>query len=308
MEKEFELAILGGGPAGVSAAVYAGRKKLKTALITESFGGQSVVSVEIKNWIGSPSISGYDLAKSFEKHVKEYEGEDLNIFMEKVESVKKEGELYLIKTSKEEEIKAKSIFIATGSDRRKLDVPGAMEFEHKGLTYCASCDGPFFTGKDVVVVGGGNAGFETAAQLLAYTKSVTLLHRSEEYKADAITVKKVLEHPNMTGITNVKIKEVVGDKFVTGIKYTDKNGKEQLLETQGIFVEIGLIPSTDFLKDLVDMDDYGRIKVDPKNQMTSDEMVFAAGDCTNSLFHQNNIASGDAVKALEGLYLKLRAK
>ena len=305
MEK-VELCIVGGGPAGTSAGVYAGRKKLKTAYVTDTFGGQSVVSPEIYNWIGTPVISGDGLAEAFKKHVKEYEGDDFMIFQNKAESIRKEDDGFVISLDNKKEIHAEALLIATGSTRRKLDVKGAEQFDQKGLTYCASCDGPLFSGQDVVVVGGGNAGFETAAQLLAYTKSVTLLHRSGEYRADKITVDKVLSHPNMTGILNVTTKEIKGDKFVDGIVY-EVDGKEVELPVTGVFVEIGLIPETHLVKDLVDTDKIGRVIVDPKTQKTSHPRIWAAGDCTDVLYHQNNISAGDAVKALENLYLALRA-
>ena len=162
---------------------------------------------------------------------------------------------------------------------------------------------------DVVVIGGGNAGFETAAQLLAYTKSVTLLHRSAKFNADEVTVEKVLAHKNMTGILNADITEVVGDKFVQGIKYKDvTTGEEKELAVNGVFVEIGMVPGTDFLGDLVTLDKYKKVVVDHKTQQTSQEGVWAAGDCTDSLYHQNNIAAGDAIKALEDIYLFLNTK
>lgn len=211
-----------------------------------------------------------------------------------------------VKLKSGETITAKALLITTGADRRRLTIPGADEFEHKGVTYCASCDGPLFAGKDVIVIGGGNAGFETAAQLLAYAKSVTLLHRSATYRADAITVKKVLEHPNMTGITDADITAIHGETFVTGITY-EKDGKEYKKEVEGVFVEIGLIPATASIGDLVEKDSIQRIMVDPKTQQTSDELAWAAGDCCDGMFHQNNIAAGDAIKALEHIYITLRA-
>ena len=307
MGKMTDCTIIGGGPAGTAAAVYAARKQLRTTLVTESFGGQSVVSADIKNWIGTPSISGTGLAKSFERHVREYEGEWLAIRKEKVTDVRRDGDALAVSLGGEK-ISSKAVLVATGSTRRTLDIPGAAEFEHKGLTYCASCDGPLFAGKDLVVIGGGNAGFETAAQLLAYAKSVTLLHRNESYgKADAITVKKVLSHENMTGITNANITKVVGDGMVQGITY-EKDGTEHELAVEGVFVEIGLIPSTGFVRDIVTLDEVGRIAVDHRTQQSSNPMIWAAGDCSDGLFHQNNIAAGDAVKALEHIYLTLHAR
>ncbi|MDE0243438.1 MAG: FAD-dependent oxidoreductase [Candidatus Kaiserbacteria bacterium] len=302
-----DLTIIGGGPAGTAAAVYAARKQLKTILITESFGGQSIVSPDIKNWIGTPSISGADLAKSFEQHVREYEGEWLTVQKVKVTDVSGDSPL-TVSLDDGSRIETKTLLVATGSTRRQLTVPGAAEFEHKGLTYCASCDGPLFAGKDLVVIGGGNAGFETAAQLLAYAKSVTLLHRSPTYdKADAITVKKVLSNEQMTGITSANITKVHGSVMVEGITY-EKDGVEHDLAVEGVFVEIGLIPSTGFVKNVVNLDTVGRITVDHQTQQSSHTNIWAAGDCSDGLFHQNNIAAGDAVKALEHIYISLHAR
>lgn len=305
---EFELVIVGGGPAGAAAAVYAARKKLKTLLITEEWGGQSVVSETIYNWIGTPEISGSELAQSFQKHVEYYEGEDLTIHTrDRVTQVEKQGEGFIVKTHEEKEFTTKTVLITAGSSRRKLPVPGADELEHKGLTYCATCDGPLFSGQDVVVVGGGNAGFESAAQLAQYCKSVTLLHRNEEFKADPITVQKVLARDNVEAITNASTTEVLGDKFVSGLKYIDKDGNEHQLDVTGIFVEIGQIPNTGMVEGIVDLDEAKRIKIDYQRQRTSVEGIWAAGDCTNVLYHQNNIAAGDAVRALEDIYNFLHA-
>lgn len=214
---------------------------------------------------------------------------------------------YRIRLSNDTTIGARAVLIASGGVRRRLAVPGADQFEHKGLTYCASCDGPLFAGQDVAVIGGGNAGFETAAQLLAYAKSVTLLQHRDTYAADPSTTTAVLAHPNMTGITGAELTEVLGEKFVTGLKYRLKsNNEEHTLAVTGIFVEIGLLPATEYAKGVVDMDQIGRIIVDPRTGRTSMAGVWAAGDCTNAAYHQNNIAAGDAVRALEDIYLYLR--
>lgn len=306
----YDLIIIGGGPAGVAAAVYAARKKLNTLLITYEWGGQSVVSEKIYNWIGTESISGAELADNFKKHAKVNSGSNLELKEgSKVVNISKKENNFIVKTDGGEELETKTILIAAGSGRRKLEAKGADRLEHKGLTYCASCDGPLFADMDVVVVGGGNAGFESAAQLLAYCKSVTLLHRSDTFRADEITVEKVLKNPKMKAIKDVDILEILGDKFVEGLIYKDRNtGEETKLAVSGVFVEIGQIPNTSFAKDIVALDEYGRIKIDPMTQKTQTPGIWAAGDCTDVLYHQNNIAAGDAVRALEDIYLAIHTK
>ncbi|MBX4215545.1 FAD-dependent oxidoreductase [Candidatus Parcubacteria bacterium] len=304
-----DLIIIGAGPAGTAAGVYASRKKLKTLLLAYELGGQSVVSPDIQNWIGTPSISGTDLAASFKKHL-DAAGKGTLTFKdgEKVTALKKEGDHFTISTEAGHSYETKTVFVASGSGRRKLDVPGAEKLEHKGITYCASCDGPLFDGQDVAVVGGGNAAFETAAQLLAYVKSVTLLNHSPGFKADPVTVEKVLAHPNMKAIDNSDVVEVKGDKFVSSLVYKNNStGETKEIPVTGVFVEIGQTPNTAFAKGFLDFDPYGRIKIDPRTQMTSVEGVWAAGDATDVLYHQNNIAAGDAVRAIEDLYLHLHA-
>lgn len=330
----YDLIIIGGGPAGTAAAVYASRKRLQTLFVTSEWGGQSVVSEQIYNWIGNTMISGKELAENLKKHVianaigtENLKGaEDLGSTLlvkegEKVTAIEKNGENFSVKTESGDlpaqagEFLTKTILIASGSGRRKLVAKNADRLEHKGLTYCASCDGPLFSGMDVAVIGGGNAGFETAAQLLAYCKSVTLLNRTDTLRADEITVEKVLKNPKMKVIKNVDILEIKGEKFVEGITYKDlktnepaRAGGEKELKVSGIFVEIGQIPNTDFAKNLVPLDQYGRIKIDAWSQKTEVPGIWAAGDCTNVLYHQNNIAAGDAVRALEDIYLALHTK
>lgn len=304
----YDLAIIGGGPAGVAAAIYASRKRLKTVLITGSFGGQSVVSSEIQNWLGTPAISGLELAANMKKHLLAYASGIVDVHEgEHVQTLKKDGKDFVIATEKNK-IKAKAALIATGSSRKKLDIPGAEKYENKGITYCASCDGPFFTDKDVVVIGGGNAAFESAAQLLAYCKSVTILNRSENFRADPVTLEKLKQDPKLKIITNAIPVEIKGNEFVTAIVYEDKNSKKRVeLPTDGVFVEIGHMPATEFARDLINLDKLGHVIVDPRTQRASLPGIWAAGDCTDGLYHQNNIAAGDGVKALEDIYLFLRA-
>lgn len=306
----YDLIIIGGGPAGVAAGVYASRKQLRSLLVTKEWGGQSIVSPDIQNWIGTPSISGTKLANDLKEHLLAYAGDVVDVKEGVyVSGITKNSDGFTVTLDSGDTVETRSVLISSGSRRRRLEVPGADEFEHKGLTYCASCDGPMFSGQDVVVVGGGNAGFETAAQLLAYAKSVTLLHRGDAYKADPVTVEKVLAHENMTGILNAAPTKVSGEKFVSSITYKDtKSGEEHDLAVAGIFIEIGMLPNTGFAKDVVKLDDYGRIEIDPWTQKTDTPGIWAAGDCTNVRYHQNNISAGDAVRALEDIYVTLRTK
>ncbi len=322
MNNIYDLIIIGGGPAGAAAAVYAARKRLKTVLVTSEWGGQSQVSAEIYNWIGTPRISGAQLAANLRAHVEEYKGEYLDLkspvyaaslahFDDRVEVTLSDGSM----------IAGKSLLVASGSGRRKLEVPGATEYDQKGLTYCATCDGPLFADKDVVVIGGGNAAFETVLQLLAYCKTVTLMNRSDVFRADEITVAAAKKHPNFKLLLNTIPTKVSGEQFVSGISYTTAGGPEEHLAVEGIFVEIGLIPNTGWLGKTLALTKGGQVVVDPKSQRAflaaSDDpaiageplevaRVWAAGDCTDGLYHQNNIATGDAVKALEDIYMFLR--
>ncbi len=304
----YDLIIIGGGPAGTAAAVYAARKQLKTLFLTSEWGGQSAVSSEIQNWIGTPAIMGADLADSFKKHVEAYRGEFLEIispveatklstFDDHIEVTTKDGKTHTAKTA----------IVATGAQRRKLTVPGAAEHDNKGLTYCASCDGPLFGGMDVAVIGGGNAAFESALQLLAYCKSVTLLNRTETFRADEISVAAAKSHPNMRIVLNAEPTEVLGEQFVSGLKYKDaKTGEEHTLDVSGIFVEIGLIPNSAWVGDALEKNAVGQIKVEPRSMRTSHSRVWAAGDIPDGIYHQNNIAAGDAVKALEDVSMFIR--
>src|SRR3989338_6733449 len=313
----YDLIIIGGGPAGVSAGVYAARKKLKTSFVTLEFGGQSIVSDGIENWIGTVKISGSELAKNLKEHLLAYADKSVMVKEgEKALDIQKSADGFIVLTDKDK-YETKTILIATGSNRRKLEIPGAKEFDNKGLTYCASCDGPLFAGQDVAVVGGGNAALETAAQLLAYCRTVTLLNRSGNLRADAVTVEKVKAKTNFKLLLNAEPAEFRGDpsttsgqaNFVKELIYLDKaTGEKKSLAVGGVFVEIGLVPTTAMVKDLVKLNQYNQIVVDPRTQAASIAGVWAAGDCADGLYHQNNIAAGDAVKALEDIYNHLHLK
>ena len=303
----FDLIIIGGGPSGAAAGVYAARKKIKTLLITPEWGGQSVDSVGIQNWIGTKEISGIDFGKMLEDHVRHYAGDSMTIKEETVEKIQKDSTEFKAKTNKEE-YASKTILITTGSHRRKLEIPGAKEFDAKGIAYCASCDAPLFSGQDTAVIGGGNAAFEAVSQLTVYAKTVTLLNRSENFKADPVIIDLVMKNPKVKIIKNAVPVEIKGDKFVNALVYEDQKGKKTVeLPVTGIFVEIGLLPTTWFAEEAgIEMNSFKQIITDSRNQRTSVKGVWAAGDCTDGLFHQNNIAAGDAVKAIEDIYMELQ--
>jgi alkyl hydroperoxide reductase subunit F len=310
----YDLVIIGGGPAGVSAGVYASRKQLKTLFVAETFGGQSIVSTGIENWIGDIEITGIELAKKLEEHLRAYAEDIVDIKKGfRAENVTKNDDgsfdVQIKQGDNIENHKAKSVLVATGSNRRKLPAKGADEFEHKGLMYCASCDGPLFKDKEVAVIGGGNSALEGVAQLLEYCKKVTLIHRRDEFRADPVTVESLRKNPKLEIITNAEVTEITGEVMLNGLKYKDKeSGKEHDLKLDGAFVEIGAVPAVSFVSELVELADDGSIKIDPWTQKTNVPGVWAAGDCTNVLYHQNNIAAGDSVRALEDIFVELKSK
>ena len=303
----FDLIIIGGGPAGVAAAIYAARKKIKTAIIAEEFGGQSTVSDDIRNWIGHTKISGFDLAQQLESHLRVYQDEIEIIEGEKIEKVEKLGENHFKLTASYGAIyETKRILIATGSHRKRLDVPGGKEFDGKGVAYCAICDAPLYKDKEVAVVGGGNAGLESVIDLESYASKIYLLHRRDELKGDPTTQDKIKAMEKVEIIYNADTQEIVGDQFVTGLRYRDnKTGDEKTLPVQGVFVEIGILPNSDIVKDIVQLNSRGEIIVNHKTQVTSDQNIWAAGDVSDVLYNQNNISAGDAVKAVLNIYDKI---
>lgn len=305
----YELIIIGGGPAACAAAVYAARKRIVTLLIAEEIGGQSSVSDTIFNWIGTPEIGGGELAASLKKHIEYYTSPQHTLTLKigsRVTTIQKNDNDFKVSIDTDT-FATKSIIIATGSSHRKLEVTGAAEFDHKGIMYCATCDGPLFTGQPVAVAGGGNAALEAVLQLAQYASHVTLIHRSDSYRADQITVDNVAKLPNVTLIKNTYLLEIKGSTFVSSVVYKEKNATAPTeLAVNAIFVEIGQIPNTSFAKDIVALDAVGKVIVDPMNQRTKTAGIWSAGDCTDGLYHQNNIAAGDAVKAVEDLYVWLK--
>ncbi len=298
----YDIVIVGGGPAGVAAGVYASRKKMKSALIADSFGGQSLTSADIQNWIGAKSISGFELAKALEEHLRAQE--DIEILDgDIVASLAQKDGFFEVKTRGGKTLETRTVLVASGSRRRKLSVPREKELDGKGVAYCATCDAPVFKDKTVAVVGGGNAGMEAVVDLLSYASKIYLLEVADSLKGDAVTQEKIKASPKVEIILNAKTLEILGDKFVTGLKYEGQKTKEiKELKLDGVFVEIGSIPSADFVKDLVQLDKFGEIVVDHETQASSLPGIWAAGDVSDGLYKQNNIAAGDAVKAVLNIY------
>jgi alkyl hydroperoxide reductase subunit F len=299
----YELVIIGGGPGGIAAGVYAARKKIKSLLIAESFGGQSISSADIQNWVGTKSISGYDLAKMLEDHVRSQEGIEImdGDLVVKVEKLPAGG--FAVETKNGKKIETKYILLASGSRRRKLGIPGEAEYDGKGVVYCSTCDAPLFNGKDVAVVGGGNAGLEAVVDLIPYAAHITLLEYAETLKGDPSTQDKIKANPKVEILTMSQTLEVVGEKMVNGLKYKNRTtNEEKVLPVQGVFVEIGAIPNSDFVKGLVELTKFGEVVTDPKTQRTSCPGIWAAGDVSDVLYKQNNISAGDAVKAVLNIY------
>lgn len=308
----YDVAIIGGGPGGAAAAIYAARKKLKTLIVTDYFGGQSLVSADIQNWIGTPSISGYDFGKMLEGHVRSQRGitieegslvKTVTQLPEVVDNGRKMPQFFLT-TEDGKTFTTRTVLAVSGSHRMRLGVPGEKDFEGKGVVYCSICDAPLFQGKDVAVVGGGNAGLEAVIDLLPYATNITLLHRNEALKGDPVTQEKIKSKNNVSIILNAQTQSIIGkDSLVTELIYLDKTtNKEVTLSVQGVFVEIGAVPNSDMVKKLVATTDRGEIIVDHKNQRTSLLGIWSAGDVSDGLYRQNNISVGDSVKAILDIY------
>jgi len=296
------LIIIGGGPAGAAAGVYAARKKIKTLLIAKEFGGQSLVSPDVQNWIGTKSISGLELAQNLEEHVRSQEGIEI-VDGDLVEGVVKSDSVFSIKTKEGKSFESKTVLVVSGSRRRRLGIPGEDKLDGKGVAWCATCDAPLFGGKTVAVIGAGNAGLEAVRDLFPYASKVYLINRSDKIKGDAVTFEEIKKNPKLEIIMMAETKEILGDKMVTGLKYLDaESGQEKELKLDGVFIEIGSIPNVEFLGDLVEKNQYNEIKVDHKTQQTSQPGVWAAGDVSDVLYKQNNISAGDAIKAVLNIH------
>lgn len=295
----FDVLVVGGGPAGSSAAIYAARKGLRTGIITDRFGGQVKDTLGIENFIGTKYIEGPKLAATLEDHVKSYDVEIL--YPQRAKHIQKK-ELIEVELENGAIIKSKSLILSTGARWRNVGVPGEAEFKNKGVAYCPHCDGPIYKGKSVAVIGGGNSGIEAAIDLAGVVEHVTVLEFLPELKADSVLQERLYSLPNVTVIKNAATKEITGTDKVNGITYTDRDtGATKHIELQGVFVQIGLVPNTEWLGDRVERNPFGEVLVNNKNE-TNIPGVFAAGDCTTSPYKQIIISMGSGATAALGAF------
>ena len=294
----FDVLVVGGGPAGASAAVYAARKGIRTGVAAERFGGQVLDTMSIENFISVKETEGPKLARALEEHVKQYDVDIMNLQRASKLIPASEGGLHTVEFENGGRLQAKTVILSTGARWREMNVPGEAEYKAKGVCFCPHCDGPLFKGKRVAVIGGGNSGVEAAIDLAGIVSHVTLLEFGESMRADAVLQAKVRSLPNVTIHTLAQTTEVLGDgQKVTGLVYKDRT-TEQLhtVELEGIFVQIGLLPNSDWLKGTVELNRFGEIVVDAKGQ-TNIPGVFAAGDVTTVPYKQIVIAVGEGAKA-----------
>ncbi|MCY8953487.1 alkyl hydroperoxide reductase subunit F [Bacillus cereus] len=294
----YDVLVVGGGPAGASAAIYAARKGIRTGIVAERFGGQVMDTMGIENFISIKKTEGPKLVASLEEHVKEYDIDVMNL--QRAKRLEKK-ELIEVELENGAILKSKSVIVSTGARWRNVGVPGEAEFKNKGVAYCPHCDGPLFTGKDVAVIGGGNSGIEAAIDLAGIVKHVTVLEFMPELKADAVLQERLNSLPNVTVLKNVQTKEITGTDKVNGISYIDRETEEvHHVELQGVFVQIGLVPNTDWLGETVERV-RGEIVTD-KHGATNVPGVFAAGDCTNNPYKQIIISMGSGANAALGAF------
>ena len=297
--KEYDVLVVGGGPAGASAAVYAARKGIRTAIVAERFGGQVMDTMGIENLIGTKYIEGPKLVAQLEEHVKEYPVDIHNL--QRAKSIKRNG-LVEVELESGATLKSKTVIIATGARWRNLGVPGEAEFKNRGVAYCPHCDGPLFKGKHVAVIGGGNSGVEAAIDLAGIVKHVTVFEFMPTLKADQVLQDRLNSLPNVTVMKNVQVKEITGSDRVNGITYVERDtGTEQHLALDGVFVQIGLVPNTDWIGDNLERTRFGEIVVDGHGS-TDMPGVFAAGDCTAIPYKQIIISMGSGANAALGAF------
>ena len=295
----YDVLIVGGGPAGAAAAVYAARKGIRTGVAAERFGGQVNDTLAIENYISVLETDGPKFAAALEAHTRAYGVDIMNLQRaDKLIPAAQPGGLIEVQLANGGSLKAKTVILSTGARWRNVNVPGEAEYKNKGVAYCPHCDGPLFKGKRTAVIGGGNSGVEAAIDLAGIVAHVTLIEFADQLKADAVLVNKLKSLPNVTIHTNAQTTEITGaDGKVNGLKYKDRaTNVEHLVPLEGVFVQIGLVPNTEWLKGTVELSKFGEIIVDSHGR-TNIPGVFAAGDCTTVPFKQIVIAAGDGSKA-----------
>ncbi|MEY4587662.1 MAG: alkyl hydroperoxide reductase, F52a subunit, FAD/NAD(P)-binding [Pseudomonadota bacterium] len=301
-KETYDILIVGGGPAGASAAIYSARKGIRTGIVSERFGGQVMDTLGIENFISVKATEGPKLVTALEEHVKEYEVDIMNL--QRAKSIQKNDENALFEVELENggKLKSKSVIVATGARWRELNVPGEKEFKGKGVAYCPHCDGPLFKGKHVAVIGGGNSGVEATIDLANIVGHVTLFEFAPELKADDILQKRLYSLPNVDVILNAQTLEVLGTDKVNSMIYLDrKTNEKKTIPLEGIFIQIGLLPNTDFVKNTVDLSKFGEIIIDSHGQ-SSLKGLFAAGDATTVPYKQIIIAMSEGAKASLGAF------
>jgi alkyl hydroperoxide reductase subunit F len=298
-EEPFDVLVVGGGPAGAAAAVYAARKGIRTGLVAERLGGQTLDTMGIDNFISVPHTEGPKFAAALEAHVREYGVQIMNgQRVESLAAAPQPGAYATLSLASGAQLNARSVVLATGARWRNIGVPGEAEYKNKGVAYCPHCDGPLFKGKKVAVIGGGNSGVEAAIDLAGIVQHVTLLEFADALKADAVLVARLRSLPNVTVLANAQTLEITGDgSKVDGLLFLDRtSGVERRVELAGVFVQIGLVPNTEWLKDTLHLTRHGEIVVDERGA-TSLHGIFAAGDATTTPYKQIIVASGDGAKA-----------
>ena len=292
----FDVLMVGGGPAGAAAAIYAARKGIRTGLVAERFGGQVLDTMAIENLISVPHTDGPKLAQALESHVREYDVDIMN--QQKAKTLYRNRDLFEVALESGATLKATAVILSTGARWRQMEVPGEEDYRNKGVTYCPHCDGPLFKGKRVAVIGGGNSGVEAAIDLAGIVVHVTLVEFDTKLNADDVLQRKLKSLGNVDVILSAQTTEVTGDgNRVTGLVCKNRmTGMVRTVAVEGIFVQIGLLPNTEWLKDTIERTPFGEVMVDDRGA-TSQEGVFAAGDCTTVPYKQIVIALGDGAKA-----------
>jgi alkyl hydroperoxide reductase subunit F len=299
----FDMLIVGGGPAGASAAIYAARKGIRTGVVTERFGGQVLDTMGIENFISVTETEGPKLAAQLENHVKTYDVDIMNL--QRAEELTRDDEtgLLTVKLASGATLRSRSVILSTGARWREMNVPGEREYRGRGVAYCPHCDGPLFKGKRVAVIGGGNSGVEAAIDLAGIVGHVTLIEFDGQLRADEVLQRKLRSLPNVRVIVSAQTTEVHGTGGkVNALSYRDRlTGESHRVELEGVFVQIGLLPNTEWLKGTIALSPRGEIEVDARGQ-TSLPGVFAAGDATTVPYKQIIIAMGEGSKAALGAF------